>query len=96
MSETPHATLRVCITGRVQGVWYRAWTAEQASARGLRGWVRNRRDGSVEAVFSGPERQVEEMIAACDQGPPSARVDGITRHAFGEDLAPGFHTLPTG
>lgn len=94
MSETPHITLRVCITGRVQGVWYRAWTAEQATARRLNGWVRNRR-GGVEAVFSGPERQVEDMIQACWKGPPSARVDGIERRAFGEEVAPGFHTLPT-
>ena len=96
MRETPHITLRVCIMGRVQGVWYRAWTAEQATARELCGWVRNRRDGSVEAVFSGPESQVEEMIATCYQGPPSARVEGITRHAFGEKLGPSFETLPTG
>jgi len=82
--------------GRVQGVWYRAWTGEQATARELCGWVRNRRDGSVEAVFSGPESQVEEMIAPCYQGPPSARVEGITRHAFGEKLGPSFETLPTG
>lgn len=95
MSETPPITLRVVITGRVQGVWYRAWTAEQATARGLRGWVRNRRDGSVEAVFSGPESQVEEMIAACHQGPPSALVDGVTRHAHNEEITSGFHTLHT-
>ena len=96
MSETPHITLRVCIMGRVQGVWYRAWTVEQATARKLCGWVRNLRDGSVEAVFSGPESQVEEMIATCYQGPPSARVEGITRHACSEKLGPSFETLPTG
>ncbi|MBT6510918.1 MAG: acylphosphatase, partial [Rhodospirillaceae bacterium] len=45
--------VRVCITGRVQGVWYRAWTTEEASELGLDGWVRNRRDGTVEAVFAG-------------------------------------------
>jgi len=77
-------------------VWYRAWTEEQASARGLAGWVRNRRDGSVEAVFSGPEGLVEEMIAACHQGPPSALVVGIERHAHNEEITPGFRTLPTG
>jgi acylphosphatase len=77
-------------------VWYRAWTAEQATARELCGWVRNRRDGSVEAVFSGPETQVEEMIATCYRGPPSAQVEGITRHAFSKKFGPGFKTLPTG
>jgi acylphosphatase len=82
--------------GRVQGVWYRAWTAEQATARELCGWVRNRRDGSVEAVFSGPETQVEEMITTCYRGPPSAQVEGITRHAFSEKCGLGFETLPTG
>ena len=96
MRETPHITLRVCIMGRVQGVWYRAWITKQAAARELCGWVRNRRDGSVEVVFSGPESQVEEMIATCYRGPPSARVEGITRHAFSEKFGLGFETLPTG
>ena len=95
MSETHYITLRVCITGRVQGVCYRAWTEEQATALGLNGWVRNHHDGSVEAIFSGLERRVEDMITACYQGPPSARVDGVERHAFSEEVAPGFHTMPT-
>ncbi|WP_425407655.1 acylphosphatase [Hwanghaeella sp.] len=65
------------ITGRVQGVWYRAWTEKEASALGLSGWVRNLPDGSVEALFSGPEAVVREMIGRCRSGPPLANVDGI-------------------
>jgi len=67
----------VMIRGRVQGVGYRAWTERQALARGLEGWVRNRRDGSVEAAFSGPDEIVDAMLEACRRGPPSARVDAI-------------------
>ena len=70
-----NAIRHVTIRGRVQGVGYRAWVEHQATARDLEGWVRNRRDGSVEAVFAGPEDVVTEMIAACRRGPSSARVD---------------------
>ncbi len=70
-------TLRVRIEGKVQGVWYRGWTVEQARARSLSGWVRNLFDGSVEALFSGPRPAVEDMVEACRQGPPAARVDRI-------------------
>ena len=65
------------IEGKVQRVWYRNWTVEQAILRGLSGWVRNRLDGSVEAVFAGPKIQVDSMIEACREGPPKARVDNI-------------------
>ena len=68
-------SVSVRVTGRVQGVWYRAWTAEQAKIRNLSGWVRNRNDGSVEAVFCGTEGDVASMLAACEEGPPLARVD---------------------
>ncbi len=67
----------VSIRGRVQGVGYRAWTADEARRRGLEGWVRNRRDGSVEAVFAGAENIVADMLAACRRGPVSARVDAV-------------------
>jgi len=87
--------VRVEIRGRVQGVWYRGWTLDQAMARGLRGWVRNRRDGSVEALFIGPKDQVERMIEACRQGPPAARVDAVERHAAHDDGAAGFTQRPT-
>lgn len=69
--------VRFRVTGRVQGVWFRGWTQEQAQARGLRGWVRNREDGSVEGVISGPEELAAEMISTLRQGPPAARVKGV-------------------
>jgi acylphosphatase len=70
---------RVIIRGHVQGVGYRAFVEREAERRRLRGWVRNRRDTSVEAVFSGPQDAVEAMIEACRRGPPAARVDTLDR-----------------
>ena len=67
----------VTVTGRVQGVGYRAWVADEASARRLEGWVRNVRDGSVEALLVGPADVVADMIAACRRGPSMARVDAV-------------------
>lgn len=64
----------VLIHGRVQGVGFRAWTHHQAELHGLKGWVRNRHDGSVEAVFSGPGEMVEIMLKACHQGPSGSLV----------------------
>ena len=69
--------IQVRISGRVQGVGFRAWTERQASALGLSGWVRNRADGDVEAVFSGPEQAVEAMLAACRRGPRLASVTKV-------------------
>lgn len=70
-------TAHVQIHGRVQGVSFRAWTQHLAELHGLRGWVRNRRDGSVEAVFSGPADLVQGMLKACHQGPAGALVENI-------------------
>jgi acylphosphatase len=67
----------VIIRGRVQGVGYRAWSEYTALERGLQGWVRNRRDGSVEALFCGPLDAVTSMIDACKQGPSGSRIDAI-------------------
>jgi acylphosphatase len=75
----------VTIRGRVQGVGFRYWTRRTASARGLEGWVRNRRDGSVEAVFAGDEQAVAEMIKLCRRGPDAARVDAVEEQAAGPD-----------
>ena len=76
------------IRGLVQGVGFRAWTEYTALARGLEGWVRNRRDGSVEAVFGGAEGDVTAMIAQCRRGPPGARIDGIDqREATADEIA---------
>ncbi|WP_245826527.1 acylphosphatase [Oceanibacterium hippocampi] len=63
--------------GRVQGVWFRAWTRERAQALRLAGWVRNRRDGAVEALFAGPEPAVDEMLEACWEGPEAAVVKAV-------------------
>ncbi len=71
------AIRQVTIAGRVQGVGYRAWVDHRARNTDLEGWVRNRRDGSVEALFAGPEEVVSEMIASCRCGPTSARVESV-------------------
>jgi len=91
----------VVIRGRVQRVGYRAWTEYAALEQGLEGWVRNRRDGAVEAVFAGRAAAVDEIIEACRQGPPGAHVEVIDqRDGTPADLArrrPGdlFSVLPT-
>ena len=71
--------------GRVQGVGYRAFVEHEALKRGIEGWVRNRRDGSVEAVFAGPRETVDAMIEACRQGPFAARVDVLDQREGTED-----------
>lgn len=77
----------VSIRGRVQGVGYRAWTADEARRRGLEGWVRNRRDGSVEAVFAGAGTIVVEMLLACRRGPTLARVDAVDESSLEHALS---------
>lgn len=67
----------VRVTGRVQGVMFRAWTRSEAEALGLSGWVRNEADGSVLALLAGPEARVQEMIAGLHRGPPAARVRAV-------------------
>jgi acylphosphatase len=87
--------VHVFISGTVQGVWFRAWTTQEAQARGLDGWVRNRRDGRVEAVFAGPASRVDEMLAACNSGPPAAEVEDVNATPHTEDPGAGFRKLPT-
>jgi len=65
------------VSGRVQGVFFRATCADEARRRGLGGWVRNAADGEVEAVFEGPRPQVEAMVEWCRRGPSGARVDAV-------------------
>ncbi len=78
MSPAEKLVLRhLVIRGRVQAVGFRAWTEYSALKRGLEGYVRNRRDGTVEAVLAGPADAVDAMIEACRQGPPGARVDAV-------------------
>ncbi|MFO7837556.1 MAG: acylphosphatase [Candidatus Thorarchaeota archaeon] len=67
----------VFISGRVQGVFFRATTKRKARRRGVNGWVKNLRDGRVEAVFEGEEEKVKEMIQFCHHGPRSARVENV-------------------
>jgi acylphosphatase len=88
-------TLSVRVTGVVQGVGYRAWAEDAAKARGLSGWVRNRRDGSVEAVISGPDDKIAEMLAYFWQGPAASRVERVDAEPTTPPLQLGFRTLPT-
>jgi acylphosphatase len=69
--------VHVLISGRVQGVWFRANTKDKAEQLGLKGWVRNTSDGNVEAVFEGEPEQINEMLEWCHQGPPMARVENV-------------------
>jgi acylphosphatase len=88
-------TRRLLAYGRVQGVFYRGWSVATARALGLRGWVRNRRDGSVEMLVQGDEEQVATMIARCREGPPAARVERIEIAEDAEEVPSGFEERPT-
>jgi acylphosphatase len=89
-------TVRLLINGRVQGVGYRAWAIATAGSLGLRGWVRNRADGSVEISAKGTEQAVATMIDACRRGPPGARVQAISVvEADDDDGSVGFDARPT-
>jgi acylphosphatase len=87
--------VRVRIAGRVQGVGYRFWTEDMASELGLSGWVRNRRDGAVEALFSGAPADVAEMLVRCHVGPAAASVAEVQVLEEGGDAPLGFGVLPT-
>jgi acylphosphatase len=88
--------VRVRIDGHVQGVGFRYWVEREARRRGLSGWVRNRKDGSVEAVLSGEDASVDDMLDACRRGPQLARVDGIEAEPAAPDEAGAdFRALPT-
>jgi len=83
-------TFRLRIKGEVQGVGFRDWAIHQANNRKLNGWVRNRGDGSVEIVISGPDASVQDMLRACTQGPPAAQVHKIDILREDELPEPGF------
>jgi acylphosphatase len=85
----------VRIEGRVQGVGFRYWTEQTAVALGLCGWVRNRRDASVEALLAGPPEVVARMLELCRKGPPGARVDALVVLEYGSQAPPGFEVWPT-
>ncbi|MDE3016480.1 MAG: acylphosphatase [Pseudomonadota bacterium] len=86
---------RVVISGRVQGVGFRAWTVATARNFNLQGWVRNCSNGTVEAVFSGEETNITAMIESCKSGPPAARVESIDQFSWKEEITGGFIARPT-
>lgn len=86
---------RVVIAGRVQGLGYRDWMVELANRLGVSGWVRNRGDGTVEALVDGELSAVEELLRACRRGPRAAEVTSITEDLADPPREPGFVRLPT-
>ena len=80
-----HVAFRVRVTGHVQGVFFRAWTAQEANRLGVSGWARNAPDGSVEAHLEGEKWPVQQLIDLLHRGPPSAEVDRV----MVEDAKPG-------
>jgi len=87
--------VRLRIHGRVQGVWYRGWLVDAARACGVDGWVRNRADGTVEAVLAGDPTVVRSLIERCHEGPQQARVTSIEELPATDRPPPGFVQLPT-
>ncbi|HEV2593938.1 MAG TPA: acylphosphatase [Sphingomicrobium sp.] len=85
------AARQVRVTGRVQGVAFRAWTQKSAEELGVRGWVRNCTDGSVEAHLEGDEDLLDELIARMRHGPPFAHVDELTFKTIRTEGLEGFH-----
>src|SRR5580704_2566965 len=92
MSET---AARLIVTGRVQGVGYRWWTVGQARRFGLRGWVRNRRDGSVEILAIGEPRDLDRLEAVCARGPDGAAPDRVSREPATPDGSTDFAQIAT-
>lgn len=88
-------SVHLIITGRVQGVGFRDWLAGTARARDISGWVRNRRDGSVEAVLAGDAQALQKVLDACRDGLPMARVEEIAVEEAEASPKPGFEILPT-
>lgn len=88
-------TKRIVIEGKVQGIGFRWWITQWANVRGLDGWVRNRREGTVEALFHGPADFVEHMIEACNNGPETARIRNIRQYDDEPPDDPGFEQKKT-
>lgn len=86
---------RIIVTGCVQDVWFRGWTIDQAEALGLSGWVRNRRDSSVEILAEGPDEALAELVRRCQQGPSEAQVERVDVEEADEAVPPGFVQRPT-
>jgi acylphosphatase len=88
-------TKRIRVHGQVQGVWFRDWTIREAKSLGVDGWVRNRRDGTVEALIAGDAQILDAMIGRLRVGPPKARVDRVEIDASDEIVACGFFRAST-
>jgi acylphosphatase len=88
-------TVRLRVAGRVQGVGYRAWATRVAVELGVRGWVRNRTDGTVEMLVTGADDTVAALIEAARRGPPAARVDDVRVADDKDDGSLGFTDFPT-
>jgi acylphosphatase len=91
----PRAAVRLQIEGRVQGVGFRWWTVRQAQALGVAGWVRNRRDGSVEVLAIGEPKALEALIDACGRGPAGSEVRALTQSPAEDDGSTGFEERAT-
>lgn len=89
------AAERLIIQGRVQGVGYRAWAVDQARRLGVRGWVRNRTDGTVEMLAAADDEALDRFVAICKEGPPAANVTRIDREASDPPSKDGFVQRPT-
>ena len=94
MTDRQVKTMRLSIKGVVQGVGYRVWLAGRAEAAGLAGWVRNRNDGSVEAVLSGAPEAVDLIVDACWRGPAASRVTAVELEPAQAPAGPGFAVRP--
>jgi len=87
--------VHVIVSGRVQGVGFRAFVVGEAEKLGLDGWVRNRRDGTVEAVFAGAEQEIQYMLMELNAGPPAAEVSDVQPGPYAGPVPQGFSFLPT-
>jgi acylphosphatase len=94
-SEADITTLRLRIEGFVQAVGYRYFAMGEARKLGIDGWIRNRSDGTVEALASGKTKAVEDFVAACMRGPPGARVSNVDLHTADAPAERGFHRRPS-
>ena len=88
-------SVHVVISGRVQGVGFRAFVVSEAETLGLDGWVRNRRDGTVEAVFAGDEQEIQHILMELNAGPPAAAVTDVRPGPYDGPIPQGFSSLPT-
>lgn len=88
------ACFHVIIAGVVQGVGYRYWLRGEAERRGINGWCRNRRDGTVEAIFAGESERLDQLLERCRSGPPGAAVGAVDIKRSDESPLAGFQVLP--